>query len=90
MIVYKSVKETNKEYAHINVYFNETYMGYIMRDFKAPITKWVFTSKNSKISYFRGERLEDIKDTLSKIYNKIPVKLMLHFGMTQYNYVMTD
>ena len=89
MIHYKKVRETDTEYAHINVFFDDEYMGYITKDdFENELKSWVFTSKNLRISYFRGTTLKDIKETLNKIYKGIPVDLTLHFGMSDKNYLM--
>jgi hypothetical protein len=50
---------------------------------------WIFTPNKSNISYFRDNTLKEVKETLNKIYDGVPVNLKLHFGMIENNYVLT-
>jgi len=90
MVTYKKVRETETELAHVKVFFDNKEVGYIMLD-NSSVKKdrWIFTSNKSNISYFRGNTLKEVKETLNKIYNGVPVNLKLHFGLTVNDYVYT-
>ena len=89
MITYKRVKETETELAHVKVFFDNKEVGYIMQDYSVKKDSWIFTPNKSNISYFRGNTLKEVKETLNKIYDGVPVNLKLHFGMVKNNYVLT-
>ncbi len=91
MIIYKKVKSTDNELAHIKVYFDDEYMGYIIKDYSnININHWIFTSKNKRISYFVDKTKKDIISTLEKIYQKKSINLKLHFGLKKENYIIKD
>ena len=87
MVTYKNIKETETELAHVKVFFDNKEVGYIMEDYSVKKDNWVFTPNKSNISYFRENTLKEVKETLIKIYNGVPVNLKLHFGLTENDYV---
>jgi len=91
MIIYKKVKSTDNELAHTKVYFDDEYMGYIIKDYSnININHWIFTSENKRISYFVDKTRRDIIYTLEKIYQKKLVNLKLHFGLKEENYIIKN
>jgi hypothetical protein len=56
----KRKKETQTELAHIEVWHNNNYVGYLIKNESKP-KEWVFCSK-SELPYLYGKKLQLIED----------------------------
>jgi len=66
-IVLKKKKETDKHYAHEDVYLNGNYVGYIMKnnsEYSAVHENWNFSGSQGHKSFYARTKDELIKDIL--------------------------
>lgn len=81
----KYKKETEKDHAHTEVYHNDTYLGYFIKNdnkYGAKEENWTFCKKHPSVQYFNAMTKKEVLETLEKQVLKQPVVLRQHFGMS--------
>lgn len=70
MLVQKNKKETEKELAHIDLYFDGTFIGYIIKNNSSLASKnenWNFCSKHNKLPFCFDKTKALLIDKVTKL-----------------------